>query len=169
MRVAPREIVDVVYRAARVAGVSAGTANELAEASLFAEVHLGAGLGVACDSVCENPMNRGPIEAYLALLAAEGELADEPVTVLMPPGTTTATIARQVDALARRGITATHGSGIIDTVTLSAGTAGAERYDNEPMETALATGIEVDDTLWACLEETAAAYLVAEALLDAAD
>lgn len=168
MRVAPREIVDVVYRAARVGGLDPGSAEEFAEAAAFAEIHLHAGLGLACGVVCETPLDRRAVAAYRAIDVAVSSLTDdESLAVPMPEGVTRATLAKPVHDLAKRGISVDQPAGIASSITLRRG-ATTSPFDDARTAAAVAGGIDVDPHLWECIGEVASRYLVSETELDAA-
>ena len=72
VRVAPREIHDLVYRASRIAGCDPGTAERIADNVTFAEIHHGAAVRAFREAIEAHDLRAsGWATAPDALLAAE--------------------------------------------------------------------------------------------------
>ncbi len=72
--VAPRELTDYLWRAARLAGADAGTAARFARHLTEAHVDLGEGVGVALEALDSTPALSRYAEAVAALERAERAL-----------------------------------------------------------------------------------------------
>ncbi len=181
VRVAPREIHDLVYRAARIAGCDPGTAERIAENVTYAEIHHGAAVRAFCEAIEALDL---PASAWAtapdALLAAEvaartggraSAAFDSPVPL--------AAIAVTLRHCLERGVApiGIHGR---DRGDLAVSAVEMRTVDQEVEgaggalvagtgRDAHRLGVEVDRLLFSGLEAAAAGFLVAEATLDELD
>lgn len=176
VRVAPRELVDLAYRCGRVAGLDAGSADRAARNVTAAEVGYGGALGAFLDAM-DDPERLAAAfrSAPDALAAAEVEARHSGSAEARLPGPTpVAALALAIDEVRGRGLDV---SGIPDgadaTTTvevLEVGGAPQARAIDAATHVAVARdGLEVDAVAFGGLTDRAHAFLVAEAVLDAAD
>ena len=181
VRVAPREIQDLVYRASRIAGCDPGTAERIAENVTFTEIHHGAAVRAFCEAqeALDLPSSAWST-APDALLAAEvaaratgraSATFDSPVPLAAIAGTLRQGLERGVAPV---GIDS-RASGVVtvDVVELhavdaQAGAASRVRIDGARSD-AHNLGIGIDRLWFSRLETAAAGFLVAEATLDEID
>ena len=176
-RVAPREIVDLVYRASRVRGGDSSAANRVAAEVAFCETHHGGGLAAwaalvddAPGHLAESVLSSYQIDLVAALARTEGASRPD-----WNPPIPFALVAGSVRSCALRGrrwpaapVEPT-GTDPVSTIELSA----AERSDSgddwfaERSRSALAEGLLVDRALWSRLDQEATGFLLSEAVLDA--
>ena len=181
VRVAPREIHDLVYRAGRIAGCDPGTAERIAANVTFAEIHHGAAVSTFCEAIEALDL---PTSAWAtapdALLTAEvaariggraSAAFDSPVPLAAISGTLQHCLERGVAPI---GIHSRHrGDLAVSVVQMRAvdeeveGASGARIAGAE--HDAHRLGVEVDRLLFSGLEAAAAGFLVAEATLDDLD
>ena len=178
VKVAPREIHDLVYRASRVAGCDPGTAGRIAENVTFAEIHLGEAARAFCEAleVLDLPLS-GWVTAPDTLLAAEvtaraGGVASARLDPAVPMAAVAATLQQSLE----RGIAAVgiddrvRGDttvGVVGLRTVDAGAGAASRARRgDTHRRAHRLGVAVDRGWFRRLEAAAAGYLVAEATLD---
>lgn len=181
VRVAPREIHDLVYRASRIAGCDPGTAERIAENVTFAEVHHGAAVSAFCEAL---EMHDLPASAWVtapdALLAAEvtartGGRASAEFDSEVPLAAIAGTLQHCLErGVAPIGINTRHRGDLtmcvveVRTVDQEAEDASRTRIA-EAHRDAYRVGVEVDHLLFSRLEAAAAGFLVAEARLDAVE
>ena len=176
--VAPREIHDLAYRAARIAGCDPGTAERIAENVTFAEIHHSAAVRAFCEAleVLDLPLS-GWVTAPDALLATEvaartGGIA----SAKFDPGVPMAAIAGTLRQSLQRGGAAVgidsrvRGDTTMEVVEMhrvNGEAAAASRAQlADASNRAHRLGVEVDRTWFSRLEAAAAGFLVAEAALD---
>ena len=167
-RVAPREIVDLVYRASRVRGCDSSAANRVAAEVAFCETHHGGGLAAWAALVDDAP-------GRLAESVFSSCQIDLVAALARNPPIPFALVAGSVRSCALRGLrwsaapVEPTGTDPVSTMELSA----AERSDSgadwfaERFRSALAEGLLVDRVLWSRLDQEAAGFLLSEAVLDA--
>jgi len=178
LSVSPREVVDMVHRASRVEGCSAGLADRVAADIAFCEVHHGAGiaawLGLVDRSLAH--LVEAVRSAYRLDLAVIEVRATGAGRQAWEPAIPFALAARSLYELAGSGVRwagepdGVSGTDLLDSVDLVAGECRAGGPDpfSERSRSALASGLTVDATLWSRLEVIAADFLMSEAVLDAA-
>ena len=176
-RVAPREIVDLVYRASRVRGCDSSAANRVAGEVAFCETHHGGGLAAwaalvddAPGRLAESVLSSYQIDLVASLARAEGMSRTD-----WNPPIPFALVAGSGRSCVRRGLrwsvapVEPTGTDPVSTIELSA----VERSDSgddwfaERSRSALAEGLLVDRMLWSRLDQEAAGFLLSEAVLDA--
>ena len=179
VRVAPREIHDLVYRANRIAGCDPGTAERIAENVTYAEIHHGAAVSAFCEAVRALDL---PTSAWAtapdALLAAEvaartGGRASaafaSPVPLAAVASTLRHCLERGVGSIGIHG--RDRGDLTVSAVEMRTvdpeveGPRGAQVAGRD----AHRVGVELDRLLFNGLEAAAAGFLVAEATLDELD
>ena len=176
-RVAPREVVDLVYRATRVRGCDSSAANRVAGEVAFCETHHGGGLAAwaalvddAPERLAESVLSSYQIDLVAVLARTEGASRTD-----WNPPIPFALVAGSVRSCALRGLrwsaapVEPTGTDPVSTIELSA----AERSDSgddwfaERSRSALAEGLLVDRALWSRLDQEATGFLLSEAVLDA--
>ena len=179
LRVAPREIHDLVYRASRVAGCDPGTAERIAENVTFAEVHHGDAVRAFCKAVGALDL---PASAWAtapdALLEAEvATRAGGSASAAFDTGVPLAAIAGTLRQSLERGVAfelgingSTRGDTTVRVVEMRAVDHEAEAASRTPTAGARSVahrmGLEVDQLWFSRLEAAAAGFLVAEPTLD---
>ena len=176
-RVAPREIVDLVYRASRVRGCDSSAANRVAAEVAFCETHHGGGLAAwaalvddAPGRLAESVLSSCQIDLVAALARTEGVSRTD-----WNPPIPFALVAGSVRSCALRGLkwsaapAEPMGTDPVSTMELSAAERSDSRADwfAERSRSALAEGLLVDRVLWSRLDQEAAGFLLSEAVLDA--
>lgn len=176
--VAPREITDLVNRASRVSGCTVGEAARIAADVAYCEVHHGGGIAAWLamahhGELVEIAGAARELDGVALDVAAgrSGRLAwSEPIPCAL--------LVRSLAAFARRGMVAAGWSadpGGVDRVGSIELVAGRPPSDEmlaaaeSRWATSLAGGMTVDRAEWDSLESAAARFMLAEALLDAAD
>lgn len=180
VRVAPREIHDLVYRASRITGCDPGTAERIAENVTLAEIHHGAAVRALCETLETADL---PTSAFAtapdALLAAEtAARSNGTASATFDPPVPLASIAASLQQSVERGVAAIGIDGrapgdlmlaIVEMHTdqecgvgLGAGAAQARRDAHR-------SGVGVDRIWFGKLEAAAAGFLVSEATLDDLD
>lgn len=170
--VAPREISDLVYRVSRCAGCSSGTADLIAANVRFGEVFYGGAIEVFLTAVRNDAL--GPfIDAPDAVLTAE---VDGAATVVFGAPVPLTAIAATIWQSALRGWAATgidHGA--VGAETLFESLAFTQLVPSGCREAVVAAertrsvdGVQVSAEAFAKLYDDAKAFLVSEAVLDAA-
>ncbi len=176
-RVAPREVVDLVYRATRVRGCDSSAANRVATEVAFCETHHGGGLAAwaalvddAPGRLAESVLSSYQIDLVAVLARTEGFSRTD-----WNPPIPFALVAASVRSCALRGLrwsaapVEPTGTDPVSTIELSA----VERSDSgddwfaERSRSALAEGLLVDRALWSRLDQEATGFLLSEAVLDA--
>lgn len=187
MLVAPREIVDVVYRASRVVGADSGVASMIGRSACFSAGQLGGQLDnvVSALDAGEHPLDGFSVIAALEVDAArsgDAELSlESPITV--------ADLAFAAFGACRRGTSITmicadgeqhsphswlgagrSALGVISVVALheDVDQGVLSRVDSRHGEV-LRHGVHVPQATWQRIHEHAAGYLVSEALIDSAE
>ncbi len=176
--VAPREITDLVDRASRVFGCGVGAAVRVAADVCHCEIHHGAGV-TAWLEMCDRGVLAELAGAARALDGAAIDVAAgrsgrrqfaAPVPCVL--------LSRALAAWAQRGVvpvdwpTSVRGVDMVDSIELVAGptpSAALLAAAGERRRAALEAGLAVDSAEWERLEAAAAGFLLAEAVLDAAD
>ena len=180
VRVAPREIHDLVYRVSRVAGCDPGTAERIAENVTFAEIHHGAAVSAFCEAIQALDL---PASAWAtapdALLAAEvvaraggraSAAFDSPVPLAAIAGTLRHCLERGVAPIGIHGRDPgdlTVSAVEMRTVDQAEGASGTRVAGTG--RDAHRLGVEIDRLLFSGLEAAADGFLVAEATLDELD
>ena len=169
--VAPREVHDLVFRCARVAGCDAGGADRTARNVTTAEVRFGGALPAVVDALASGAFTSTWVMAADALVAAEIDARDYgSATATFDPPVPLAALAATVAEASARGVVvsgipsdATGGSEIT-TLDLA---PGQVEPAVRPGTDAHRDGLPVDRGAFDALVEAAAAFLVAEEALDA--
>jgi len=174
--VAPRELVDVVFRCGRVAGLDSGSADRVARNVTAAEVGYGGALEAFLDALGEPSrlvpeFVAGPDALAIAEVEARRSGSAEAVFSAPVP---VAAVALDVDGVRGRGQGV---SGIPDGADgsstvgrLVVGGGPEPRAVDAGAHAAVARdGIRVDAEAFVGLSRFAHAFLVSEAVLDAAD
>ena len=176
-RVAPREIVDLVYRASRVRGCDSSASNRVAGEVAFCETHHGGGLAAwaalvddAPGHLVESVLSSCQIDLVASLARTEGISRTD-----WNPPIPFALVAGSVRSCVRRGLrwsvapVEPTGTDPVSTMELSAAEHPDSRADwfDERSRSALAEGLLVDRMLWSRLDQEAAGFLLSEAVLDA--
>ena len=181
VRVAPREIHDLVYRTSRIAGCDPGTAERIAENVTFAEIHHGAAVRAFCEAVETTDLPAsGWVTAPDELLAAEvAARAGGPASAQFDPGVPLAAIAGTLRQSLGRGVAPvgiddrSPGDMTVDVVELHTVDPRLEAASRAQMDGshfgANRFGVAVDQVWFSTLEAAAAGFLVAEATLDDID
>ena len=185
--VAPREIVDIVYRSSRVTGADSGMASMIGRASCFSCGQLGSQLRNVVGALSRGatpPFGFGVIVGLEAAVSQGG-----PDVCRLEGPMTVADLAQPAFAAASRGtvVDMICGDGDIHSPDswLSAGRAELEVIELraqpgtidqglisrviERHQSALARGIAVPREVWDQLTVLAAGYLVSESVIDAAE
>ena len=169
--VAPREVHDLVFRCARVAGCDAGGADRTARNVTTAEVRFGEALPAVVDALASGAFTSTWAMAADALVAAEVDARDHgSAMATFDPPVPLAALAATVAEASARGVVvsgipsdATGGSEIT-TLDLA---PGQVEPAVRPGTDAHRDGLPVDRGAFDALVEAAAAFLVAEEALDA--
>jgi len=169
--VAPREVHDLVFRCARVAGCDACGADRTARNVTTAEVRFGEALPAVVDALASGALTSTWAMAADALVAAEVDARDHgSATAIFDPPVPLAALAATVAEASARGVVvsgipsdATGGSEIA-TLDLAPGQVEPAA---RPGTDAHRDGLPVDRGAFDALVEAAAAFLVAEEALDA--
>lgn len=185
--VAPREIVDVVYRASRVAGADSGVASMLGRSACFAVGQLGSDLSHVVDALEKGqppPLGFAPVaQIESGAFGVDGSLAvdAEPYSV--------ADLAYAAFSASTRGcvLSMVCGDGVVHAPHewLSTGRsallieelraeqrevdAGLVARVSARHDEALRHGLSIPESSWRALMAHAAPYLVPEQLIDAAE
>lgn len=178
VRVAPREIHDLVYRASRITGCDPGTAERIAENVTLAEIQRGAAVRVLCETLEAADL---PTSAWAtapdALLAAEtAARSNGTASATFDPPVPLACIAAALEQSLERGVAAAgidsqaRGDLMVAAVEMRAvdresETAGRARIAGARRD-AYRVGVGVDHLWFRRLEEAASGFLVAETTLD---
>ncbi len=179
LRVAPREIHDLVYRASRVAGCDPGTAERIAENVTFAEIHHGDAVRAFCKAIGALDL---PASAWVAapdaLLEAEiAARAGGSTSAAFGTGVPLAAIAATLRQSLERGVAfelgidgRARGDTTVRAVEVRAASCEAETASRTRTAGARSDahriGLEVDQLWFSRLEAAAAGFLVAEPTLD---
>lgn len=185
--VAPREIVDVVYRASRVAGADSGVASLIGRAACFAVGQLGGRLDNVVDAL---DAGSHPSVGFTALAHLEVEaVRSGEAAAALEPAMTVADLALACFQACRRGVSITmicgdgerhtphtwlgSGRAALAVSSLTAVRSPPDRGLLARVESrhreALRNGVPVPETHWRSLHEHAGHYLVSEALIDSAE
>mgnify|MGYP001824557232 CR=1 FL=1 len=186
LTVAPREVADLVYRAARVTGVASGAARQIARAALFSEIQLTGALEPVVDRLVGGHAPALGV-VPLARLEAIGHEAGPEIGLAEP--VTVADLAEPAWRAAMRGFLVSFECGdgevrpmsewlrvgraglVVVAMSGAAGSVDAELVRRVEQREAAAhrLGLDVDPTTWSALVGVAAGYLIPEATLDAAE
>ncbi|MDW3179502.1 MAG: hypothetical protein R8J94_19075 [Acidimicrobiia bacterium] len=185
--VAPREIVDVVYRASRVAGADSGVASMLGRSACFAVGQLGSDLSHVVEALDEGqapPLGFVPVaKVESGGFAVDGSLVVDAATYSV------ADLAYAAFSACTRGcvVSMVCGDGVVHAPHswLSTGRsallieelrvekrevdAGLAARVTARHDEALRHGLSIPETTWRALADRATPYLVPERLIDAAE
>ena len=169
--VAPREVHDLVFRCARVAGCDAGGADRTARNVTAAEIRFGGALAVGVDALASGAFTSTWAMAADALVAAEVDARDHgSATATFDPPVPLAALAATVAEASARGVVVSgipsDATGGLELATLDLAPGQVEPAAG-PVTDAHRDGLSVDRRAFAALVEVAAAFLVAEEALDA--
>ena len=176
--VAPREVVDLIYRASRVRGCDSSVADRVATQLAFCEVHHGDGIAAWMFLVDDAP--QGLLESarssYRIDAAAAAACAERTGTADWEPPIPFALVAESICSYAQRGLrwsgcpTEPSGTDPVASIKISLEGVPGGQADTfgERSQVVLAQGLVVDRVLWSRLESEAAGFLMSEATLDAA-
>jgi len=169
--VAPREVHDLVFRCARVAGCDAGGADRTARNVTAAEVRFGGALPAAVDALTSGAFTSTWAMAADALVSAEVEARDHgSATATFDPPVPLAALAATVAEASARGVVVSgipsDATGGLEIATLDLAPGQVEPAAGSGTD-AHRDGLPVDRGAFEALVEAAAAFLVAEEALDA--
>lgn len=175
-RVAPREIFDLVYRCARVAGFEAGSAERAARNVTASEIVC----GDAIKTFLRAMENKEEVRECFAdgpdLLAAAEVAARQSgfAEVSLPRPIPLAALIQTIDEVRGRGLgvagVPSGGSGSTAVESLEIGGPAQQRFmDDEKHGKACRHGVLVDEAVFTHLEKAAHLFLVSEEVLDAVD
>jgi len=169
--VAPREVHDLVFRCARVAGCDAGGADRTARNVTAAEIRFGGALAVVVDALASGAFTSTWAMAADALVAAEVDARDHgsATATFDPPVPLAALAATVAEASARCVVVSgipSDATGGLELATLDLAPGQVEPAAG-PGTDAHRDGLLVDRRAFDALVEVAAAFLVAEEALDA--
>ena len=169
--VAPREVHDLVFRCARVAGCDAGGADRTARNVTAAEIRFGGALAVVVDALASGAFTSTWAMAADALVAAEVDARDHgSATATFDPPVPLAALAATVAEASARCVVASgipsDATGGLELATLDLAPGQVEPAAG-PGTDAHRDGLSVDRRAFDALVEVAAAFLVAEEALDA--
>ena len=169
--VAPREVHDLVFRCARVAGCDAGDADRTARSVTAAEVRFGGALPAVIDALASGAFTSTWAKAADALVSAEVDARDYgSATATFDPPVPLAALAATVAEASARGVVVSgipsDATGGLEIATLDLA-PGQVKSTAGPRTDAHRDGLQVDRGAFEALVEAAAAFLVAEEALDA--
>ena len=176
--VAPREVVDLIYRASRVHGCDSSIADRVAAEVAFCEIHHGGGIAAWLFLVDDDP--RGLLESarssYRIDVAASVACVEQTGSAVWEPPIPFALVAASVSSYAQRGLRLSgcpvelDGTDQIARITFSLEDVpnGLADLLAERSQTVLIQGLTVERGLWSRLELEAAGFLMSEFTLDAA-
>ncbi len=177
LRVAPREVVDLVWRASRVRGCDPALADRVAADVAYCELHNGGGLAAWLDLADGEPglLAESARAAHLVAVAEVGATDDGAGDCLFDPPLPFALVARAINEATGRGVHSDvpldglAGTDRLDRLDLiSDGRTGHGTADHRARHrAALAAGLDVDQAAWTRLVVIAQGFLVSEADLDA--
>ncbi len=168
--VAPREIVDLVYRCCRMASLDPGSADVIARAAAEAEL---SGLEGLADCVRHHTSGSlgAVVDALRAIDVAEVSVraSGEPVTVDFESSVAGSLLNRRLrQAQGRSVVSVPAAQGTqVDGVRLSRRDAPTVAIE-APSRRGYVEGVEVDSAVFEAATRIAASFLVSEAVLDAA-
>jgi len=169
--VAPREVHDLVFRCARVAGCDAGGADRTARNVTAAEVRFGGALPAVIDALASGVLASTWAMAADALVSAEVDARDHgSATATFDPPVPLAALAATVAEASARGVVVSgipsDATGGLEIATLDLAPGQMEPAAGSGTD-AHRDGLQVDRGAFEALVEAAAAFLVAEETLDA--
>ena len=169
--VAPREVHDLVFRCARVAGCDAGGADRTARNVTAAEVRFGGALQAVIDALLSGVLASTWAKAADALASAEGDARDHgSATATFDPPVPLAALAATGAEASARGVVVSgipsDATGGLEIATLDLAPGQVEPAAGSGTD-AHRDGLQVDRGAFEALVEAAAAFLVAEEALDA--
>ena len=171
MLVAPREVHDLVFRCARIAGLDAGAAERAGRNVTYSEVHFGAAVATFA-SVLADPQR---LEAEYgtgpdALVLAEVEARAKGIgSAVFATGVPLAALASGIADITGRGLgvdgvpAGATAATLVDTLQVGGPVIPA---DDAAGARAAREGLVVDRAAFGALAEAAKAFLVSEATLD---
>ena len=168
--VAPREVHDLVFRCARVAGCDAGGADRTARNVTAAEIRFGGALAVVVDALASGAFTSTWAMAADALVSAEVDARDHgSATATFDPPVPLAALAATVAEASARGVVVSgipsDATGELELATVDLGPGQVEAAAGSGTH-AYRDGLPVDRGAFEVLVEAAAAFLVAEESLD---
>ncbi len=169
--VAPREVHDLVFRCARVAGMGAGAADRAGRNVTRAEVHFGGGLAAFASALGDHrrlvaEYDAGP-EALMAGEVAARTGGSGAVAFTVP--TPLAALASGLADMAGRGVGVEGipvGASAATTIDHLQVGGRAEPAGGDAAARAAREGLAVDRASFEVLVDAARAFLVAESILD---
>ena len=169
--VAPREVHDLVFRCARVAGCDAGGADRAARNVTVAEVRFGKALPAVVDALASGTFTSTWSRAADVLVSAEVDARDHgSATATFDPPVPLAALAATVAEASARGVVVSgipsDATGGLEIATLDLAPGQVEPAAGSGTD-AHRDGLQVDRGAFEALVEAAAAFLVAEETLDA--
>ena len=169
--VAPREVHDLVFRCARVAGCDAGGADRTARNVTAAEVRFGEALPAAVDALASGAFTSTWTMAADALVSAEVDARYHgSATATFDPPVPLAALAATIAEASARGVVVSgipsDATGGLEIATLDLAPGQVEPAAGSGTD-AHRDGLPVDRGAFEALVEAAAAFLVAEEALDA--
>ncbi|HCV34768.1 MAG TPA: hypothetical protein DGF10_08905 [Acidimicrobiaceae bacterium] len=174
--VAPREVLDLVYRCARVAGLDTGSADRAARNVTAAEVGYGSALGVFCQALGDSgTLKQSFVDGpdVLAIAEVKARLSGS-AEARLPAPTPVAALALVVDEIRGRGLGVSgipddaDGCTMVDRLAVG-GPAQLRTVDSVAHTAASREGVRVDAIALNQATEFAHGFLVPEAILDAAE
>ena len=169
--VAPREVHDLVFRCARVAGCDAGGADRAARNVTVAEVRFGKALPAVVDALASGTFTSTWSRAADLLVSAEGDARYHgAATATFDPPVPLAALAATVAEASARGVVVSgipsDATGGLEIATLDLAPGQVEPAAGSGTD-AHRDGLQVDRGAFEARGEAAAAFLVAEETLDA--
>ena len=169
--VAPREVHDLVFRCARVAGCDAGGADRAARNVTAAEVRFGGALPAVVAALASGAFPSTWALAADVLVSAEVDARDHgSATATFDPPVPLAALAATVAEASARGVVVSgipsDATGGLEIATLDLAPGQVEAAAGSGTD-AHRDGLQVDRGAFEALVEAAAAFLVAEETLDA--
>ena len=171
MLVAPREVHDLVFRCARIAGLDVGAADRASRNVTYSEVHFGAAVATFASELAdpqrlESEYGTGPD----ALALAEVEARVKGIgSVVFGTGVPLAALASGIAEITGRGL----GVGGVPAGATAATLVEALQVggpaipaDDAAGDRAAREGLVVDRVAFSALTEAAKAFLVSEEILD---
>ncbi len=190
MHVAPREIVDYVYRASRVRGIDSGAASLLGRAACFSVGQLNSDLS---NVVAAFAGGRAPNLGFapVARLEADAARGGGPARLALddwPEPAVVADLAYPAFSAVRRGtaiaLAMADGTTLSPSEWMRAGTAqqpvreligdrvagdpGLEQVVDDRYARAMRDGLYISGPAWSSISDIASGYLVEEAVIDGA-
>ena len=171
MLVAPREVHDLVFRCARIAGLDAGAADRAGRNVTYSEVHFGGAVATFA-SVLADPQRllaeygNGPDALVLAEVEARARGIGSAIFAI---GVPLAALGSCIAEITSRGLSVegvpigATGTTLVDVLQVG---GPAMPVDDTAGVRAAREGLVVDRAAFSALTEAAKAFLVSEAILD---